>query len=134
VAQSETATSGGLLEYNIELLSLLQTMLLDYNPDAYSRVQVTPIRSSDPPNRIRLKFEFLANFLPTSVNVRSYFLTWSYLLSARSGTMSPILLGGSEETYQDDAPRLQPRRLLSCPGHTHTLPSGTTDKEVDITR
>jgi hypothetical protein len=58
-------------------------------------------RSSDPHNIIRLKFEFLAQFLPTSVKLRSYFLIRLYLLSARSGTMSPMLLGGSEESVKD---------------------------------
>lgn len=40
VRRGETCASGGLLEYHLELLSLLQTILLDYSPEAYSRVQV----------------------------------------------------------------------------------------------
>jgi hypothetical protein len=40
VDAGEKAKSGGLLEYNIALLQLLETLLLDFNPDAFSRVQV----------------------------------------------------------------------------------------------
>lgn len=40
VQAGEGASSGGLLEYNIEMLRLLEALLMDYNPDAYSRVQL----------------------------------------------------------------------------------------------
>ena len=40
VADGDTSKSGGLLNYHLELLSLIQTMLLDHSSVAFSRIQI----------------------------------------------------------------------------------------------